>query len=72
MHLYEQLFTEDDFRNDDENYVHGIVDDGRKDFQRFGKRKFSSPEDSLLVRFGGRRTNYPGINLIRGVMTVER
>lgn len=72
MHLYEQLYTEDDFREEDQDYLHGIVDDGRKDFQRFGKRKFSSPKDHLLVRVGGRSMNYPEIHVTRGMMNIER
>ena len=72
MHLYEQLYTEDDFQEDDANYVHDVVNDGRKDFQNYGKRRFSSPSDSLPVRVGGRRMNYPAINLARGVMNIAR
>ena len=72
MHLYEQLYTEDDFQDDDTNYVNHIVEDGRKDFQNYGKRRFLSPNDSLSVRLGGRRMNYPAINLTRGVMNIAR
>ena len=72
MHLYEQLYTEDDFQDDDTNYLHDIVNDGRKDFQNHAMLKFSSPSDSLSVRLGGRKMNYPAINLTRGVMNIAR
>ena len=73
MYLYKQLYTEDDFQENNTNYLsYDIVNYGLKDFQNYGKRKFSSPSDSLSVRIGGRRMNYPGINLTRGVMNIAR
>lgn len=70
MYLYKELSTEDDIRND-EDFMHDMVNDGLEDFWRFGKRNFSSPADSLSVRIGERGMKYPGINLIRGVMTIQ-
>ena len=48
MYLYKQLYTEDDFQEDNMNYLsYDIVNDGLKDFQNYGKRRFSSPSNSV-------------------------
>jgi hypothetical protein len=72
MHLYEQLFIESDFRVRGPEYVHDIVDDGLKHFQDSGKQKFSSPTDSLEIKIGGRRMNYPNLRITKGVMDIQR
>ena len=48
MYLYKQLYTEDDFQEDNTNYLsYDIVNDGLKDFQNYGKCRFLSPSDSV-------------------------
>ena len=48
MYPYKQLYTEDDFQEDNTNYLsYDIVNDGLKDFQNYGKRRFSSPSNSV-------------------------
>jgi hypothetical protein len=71
MHLYDQLFTERYFREQDMGYVHDIVSDGLKDFQENGKQSFSLPTDPLKVFLGERRTHFPSLQLDKGVMSIE-
>jgi len=70
MHIYDQLYTQSDIRDQGVQYAHDIVDDGLKHFKDFGKCRFSSPTDSLEVRFGRRRMNHPSLNITRGVMNI--
>ena len=40
MYPYKQLYTEDDFHEDNMNYLsYDIVNDGLKDFQNYGKHR---------------------------------
>ena len=74
MYLYEQLFIESYFgqlQQEDMESVHDIIDDGLKDFQGNGKQSFALPTDSLEVTIGGRRMNYPRLQITRGVMNIE-
>ena len=48
MYRYEQLYTKDDFQEDNMNYLsYDIVNNGLKDFQNYGKHRFSSLSDSV-------------------------
>jgi hypothetical protein len=71
IHLYEQMFIEPELRELDVEDIHDIVDDGLNDFRDDGKQNFSSPTDSLKVKIGGRRMDYPRLQIIRGVMNIE-
>ena len=71
MHLYDQLFTEPYFREQDMEYIHGIVSDGLKDFQENGKQSFSLPTDSLNVSLGEWRMHFPRLQFDKGVMSIE-
>ena len=70
-YLYEQLSTEIDFREQKMGYLQNIVDDGLKNFRDYGKQVFSSPTDSLNLDIGGRRMNYPRLQINKGIMTID-
>lgn len=72
MHPYDQLVTERDLRGQDANGIHDIVDDALRDFRESGKMEFSRSTDPLNITIGGRRMDYPGIQVCRGVMKIER
>jgi len=68
-YLRRELTAIPDF--EDTEAIPDILSDGHRDFESRCKRTFTSPSKSCTVRIGGRRMNINGLNIARGVLTLD-
>lgn len=55
----------------DKEDIPSFLFDGLRDYQKSGKRRFSSTTESCDVSIGGRRDNFPDIPILKGVYTLS-